>query len=69
MCACMRACVHASACMRMCVHLCMRLCMRLCVNPSGPIHVAACDPIRKKFGTHVQIHLERVGGKTKFCLV
>ena len=60
--ACVHACVHASACMRMCVHRCMRLCMRLCVNRSGPIHVAACDPIGIKFGTHVQIHLERVVG-------
>ena len=40
--------------------------MCLCVYPSKRIHVAICGPIGTKFGTHMQIHLERVVGK-KIC--
>ena len=33
--------------------------------PSNRIRVAVCGPIGTKFGTHMQIHLERVLGKIK----
>ena len=39
--------------------------MCLCVYPSKRIHVAVCGPIGTKFGTHMQIHLEKVVGKIK----
>ena len=41
--------------------------MGLCVYPSKHIHVAVCGPIGTKFGTHMQIHLEKVVGKIKIC--
>ena len=43
--------------------------MCLCVYPSKRIHVAVCGPIGTKFGTHMQIHLEKVVGKIKICPV
>ena len=42
---------------------------RVCVYPSKRIHVAVCGPIGTKFGTHMPIHLEKVVGKIKICLV
>ena len=39
--------------------------MCVCVYPSKRIHVAVCGPIGTKFGTHMQIHLEKVVGKNK----
>ena len=41
--------------------------MCLCVYPSKRIHAAICGPIGTKFGTHIQIHLEKVVGKIKIC--
>ena len=41
----------------------------MCVYPSKRIHVAVCGPIGSKFGTHMQIHLEKVVGKIKICPV
>ena len=41
----------------------------MCVYPSKRIHVAVCGPIGTKFGTHMQIHLEKVVGKIKICPV
>ena len=43
--------------------------MCLCVYPSKRIHIAVCGPIGTKFGTHMQIHLEKVAGKIKICPV
>ena len=43
--------------------------MCLFVYPSKRIHVAVCGPIGTKFGTHMQIHLEKVEGKIKICPV
>ena len=43
--------------------------MCLCVYPFKRIHVAVCGPIGTKFGTHMQIHLEKVAGKIKICPV
>ena len=43
--------------------------MCVCVYPSKRIHVAVCGPIGTKFGTHMQIHLEKVVGKIKICPV
>ena len=37
--------------------------------PSKRIHVAVCLPIGSKFGTHMQIHIEKVVGKIKICPV
>ena len=37
----------------------------MCVYPSKRIHVTVCGPIGTKFGTHMQIHLEKVVGKIK----
>ena len=51
----------------MCVCVCVRACVRACVYPSKHIHVAVCGPIVTKFGTHMQIHLEKVVGKIKIC--
>ena len=42
---------------------------RVCVYPSKHIYVAVCGPIGTKFGTHMQIHLEKVVGKIKSCPV
>ena len=39
------------------------VCVCLCVYPSKHIHIAVCGPIGTKFGTHMQIHLEKVVGK------
>ena len=39
------------------------------VYPSKHIHIAVCGPIGTKFGTHMQIHLEKVVGKIKICPV
>ena len=41
----------------------------VCVYPSKRIHVAISGPIGTKFGTHMQIHLEKVVGKIKICPV
>ena len=41
--------------------------MCACVYPSKCIHVAVCGPIGTKFGTHMQIHLEKVVGKIRIC--
>ena len=43
--------------------------MCVCVYPSKRIHVAVCGLIGTKFGTHMQIHLEKVVGKIKICPV
>ena len=51
----------------MCVRACVRACVR--VYPSKHIHVAVCGPIGTKFGTHMQINLEKVVGKIKICPV
>ncbi len=53
------------ACACACVRACARV--RVCVYPSKRIHVAVCGPIGTKFGTHMQIHLEKVVGKIKIC--
>ncbi len=45
------------------------VCVCVCVYPSKRIHVAICGPIGTKFGTHMQIHLEKVVGKIKICPV
>ena len=37
-------------------------CVCVYVYPSKHIHVAVCGPIGTKFGTHMQIHLEKVVG-------
>ena len=47
----------------------MCVCVRACVYPSKHIHVTVCGPIGTKFGTHMQIHLEKVVGKIKICPV
>ena len=47
----------------------MCVCVFLCVYPSKRIHVAVCGPIGTKFGTHMQIHLEKVVGKIKISPV
>ncbi len=55
---------------RVCVCLLYRrVCVCLCVYPSKHIYVAVCGPIGTKFGTHMQIHLEKVVGKIKNCPV
>ena len=43
--------------------------MCVCVYPSKRIHVAVCGRIGTKFGTHMQIHLEKVVSKIKICPV
>ena len=43
--------------------------MSVCVYPSKHIYVAVCGLIGTKFGTHMQIHLEKVVGKIKNCPV
>ena len=43
--------------------------MWLCVYPSKRIHVAVCGPFGAKFGTHMQIHLEKAVGKIQICPV
>ena len=54
----------------MCVCVCVCVwCVCVCVYPSKRIHVAVCGPIETKFGTHMQIHLEKVVGKIKICPV
>ena len=45
----------------------MCVCVSVCVYPSKRIHVAVYGPIGTKFGTHMQIHLEKVVGKIKIC--
>ena len=35
---------------------------KIYLYPSGHIHIAACGPIRTKFGTHMQINLEMAMG-------
>ena len=47
----------------------MCVCLCVCVYPSKHIHVAVCGPIWTKFGTHMQIHLEKVVRKIKICPV
>ena len=39
----------------------------VCLLPS--VHVVPCGPIRTRFGTHVQIHLERVVDQTQISPV
>ena len=65
MCVCVCVCVCVCACVRACVRACMCECVCVCVYPSKRIHVAVCGPIGTKFGTHMQIHLEKVVGKLK----
>ena len=48
---------------------CVCVCVCVCVYPSKRIHVVVCGPIGTKFGTHMQIHLEKVVGKIKICPV
>ena len=62
---------YRHVCVRVCVCVCVRACARarVCVYPSKRIHVAVCGPIGTKFGTHMQIHLEKVVGKIKICPV
>ena len=48
--------------------MCVCVCVRARVYPSKHIHVAVCGPIGIKFGTHMQIHLEKVVGKIKKLL-
>ena len=67
-CVCVRACVPACVrgCVCACVRVCVCACVRVCVYPSKHIHVAVCGPIGTKFGTNMQIHLEKVcSGKNK----
>ena len=46
------------------------MCVSVCVLVlSKRIHVAVCGPIGTKFGTHMQIHLEKLMGKIKICPV
>ena len=51
------------------MYLYRRVCVCVCVRvyPSKRIHVAVCGPIGTKFGTHMQIHLEKVVCKIKFA--
>ena len=42
------------------LYLYRRVCVYVCVYPSDGIHVATCCPIRIKFSTHMQIHLQMV---------
>ena len=51
------------------LYLYRRVCVCLCVYPSKHIYVAVCGPIGTKFGTHMQIHLEKVVGKIQNCPV
>ena len=41
------------------------MCVCLCVYPSKRIHVAVCGPIGTKFGTYMQIHLQKGSGQNK----
>ena len=44
--------------------------MSVCVSfQAYRLHIAVCSPIGTKFGTHMQIHLEKVVGKIKICPV
>ena len=54
-------------CVRVRVRVRVRVCV--CVYPSKRIHVAVCGPIGTKFGTRMQIHLEKVVDKIKICPV
>ena len=45
------------------------MCVCVCILPSVCIHVVVCGPIGTKFGTHMQIHLEKVVGNIKICPV
>ena len=46
------------------------VCVCVCVLVlSKRIHIAVCGPIGTKFGTHMQIHLEKLMGKIKICPV
>ena len=49
-------------CVLACVLAFVRACGRACVYPYSRIYVTACGPIGTKFGTHMQIHLQRVVG-------
>ena len=49
------------------LYLYRSVCVCLCVYPSKHIYVAVCGPIGTKFGTHMQIHLEKVVGKIKIA--
>ena len=51
------------------LYLYRRVCVCVCAYPSKRIHFAVCRPIGTKFGTHMQIHLEKVVGKIKICPV
>ena len=55
----------------MCVCLSVCACVRACVRvyPYKRRHIAVCGPIGTRFGTHMQIHLEKVVGKIKICPV
>ena len=69
MCVCVCVCVCVCACVRACARARACACACMCVYPSKPIHVAVCGLIGTKFGTHMQIHLEKVVGKIKICPV
>ena len=43
--------------------------MSVCVYPSKHYTRRVCGPIGTKFGTHMQIHLEKVVGKINICPV
>ena len=45
------------------------VCVCLCVYPSKHYTRRVCGPIGTKFGTHMQIHLEKVVGKINICPV
>ena len=48
---------------------CVYVCLCLCVYPSKHYTCRVCGPIGTKFGTHMQIHLEKVVGKINICPV
>ena len=66
---CVSECMYVSMCIDVYLYLYRRVCVCLCVYPSKHIYVAVCGPIGTKFGTHMQIHLEKVVGKIKNCPV
>ena len=67
MCVCVCACV-CGACVCGACGAC-GACVCLYKYPSKRIHVAACDPIGTRFGTHMEIHLEWVVGQIKISPV
>ncbi len=52
--------------------MCVYACVPVCLYPSKRIDLLVavyCGPIETKFGTHMQIHLEKVVSKIKICPV